>query len=240
LKKSIFTTGSVDNIDHNPSSRTAKDSFHGTAITLTQHPCLNSTGVERDQVLLDLSVPKTKTVSSLPEYYTNINPVIDEAKKDVFVPKGRGPCKPLEDRISQSVKDEYGWLEKVEQLLEKEKLEKKDYLSWSAHFASLQEKVTRPSAITSLLPLFNENAHTTAMIQHAMKTVKESINYLNPFQIPVIAMDQPLYALAKQIQWKNPAEFGEDKYIVMMGGLHIEMASLKIIGNWLCNSGWER
>jgi len=28
LKKSLFTTGSVDNIDHNPNSRTAKDSFH--------------------------------------------------------------------------------------------------------------------------------------------------------------------------------------------------------------------
>lgn len=29
LKKSLFTTGSVDNIDHNPSSHTAKDSFTG-------------------------------------------------------------------------------------------------------------------------------------------------------------------------------------------------------------------
>ena len=31
-KKSLLTTGSVDNIDHNPSSRTAKNSFHGTSI----------------------------------------------------------------------------------------------------------------------------------------------------------------------------------------------------------------
>jgi hypothetical protein len=38
LRKSLFTTASVDNIDHNPSSRTAKDSFHGTAISLTHHP----------------------------------------------------------------------------------------------------------------------------------------------------------------------------------------------------------
>ncbi|KAI8487001.1 hypothetical protein Bbelb_352610 [Branchiostoma belcheri] len=34
----LFTTAAVDNIDHNPSSTTAKDSFHGTAISLLQHP----------------------------------------------------------------------------------------------------------------------------------------------------------------------------------------------------------
>ena len=34
LRKDLFTTGCVDNIDHDPSSRTAKDSFHGTAISI--------------------------------------------------------------------------------------------------------------------------------------------------------------------------------------------------------------
>ena len=38
LKSGVFTTGAVDNIDHNPSFRSIKDSFHGTAIFLTQHP----------------------------------------------------------------------------------------------------------------------------------------------------------------------------------------------------------
>ena len=27
--------------------------------------------------------------------------------------------------------------------------------------------------------------------------------------------------------------------MVMMGGLHIEMASLKMVGHWLNNSGWD-
>ncbi|KAK3750312.1 hypothetical protein QZH41_001772 [Actinostola sp. cb2023] len=43
---------------------------------------------------------------------------------------------------------------------------------------------------------------------------------------------------AKQIQWKKAEEYGEEKFVVMMGGLHIEMASLKIAGHWLNNSGW--
>ena len=33
---------------------------------------------------------------------------------------------------------EYQWLDKVKELLEKDKLDKEDYISWSAHFASLQ------------------------------------------------------------------------------------------------------
>ena len=34
LRKDVFTTAAIDNIDHNPSSTTASDSFHGTAISL--------------------------------------------------------------------------------------------------------------------------------------------------------------------------------------------------------------
>ena len=49
LLEGVFTCGAVDNIDHNPSAMTAKDSFHGTAISLRQFPtseiseCFNST-----------------------------------------------------------------------------------------------------------------------------------------------------------------------------------------------------
>ena len=51
-------------------------------------------------------------------------------------------------------------------------------------------------------------------------------------------MDAPLYALAKYIQWKWPQTHGEDQYVIMFGGLHIEMAVWKTIGDYLSNSGW--
>jgi len=38
LRSSLFTTAAVDNIDCNPSSTTLKDSFHGTGISIIQHP----------------------------------------------------------------------------------------------------------------------------------------------------------------------------------------------------------
>jgi hypothetical protein len=239
LRRALFTTGNVDNIDHNTSSRTAKDSFHGTAITLTQHPTEDTNGIDRNSVLLDPEAPKTKVLSQLPESYTDVQPVAVDAKKDRFVPVSGKVSKPATNLTDEGIRSEYHWLNKVKELLDKEKLEKRDYMSWSAHFASLQEEVPRPAAITGLLPLFSENAHTAAMIQHSMKVIKQGVNYVNPEQTPIICMDQPLFALAKQIQWVNADLYGEDKYVVMMGGLHIEMASLKMVGTWLSNSGWD-
>ena len=36
LQENIFTVSAIDNLDHNPSSSTAKDSFHGTGISIFQ------------------------------------------------------------------------------------------------------------------------------------------------------------------------------------------------------------
>jgi len=38
FKKNIFNTGAVDNLDHNPSSRNAMESFHRAAISTIQFP----------------------------------------------------------------------------------------------------------------------------------------------------------------------------------------------------------
>ena len=41
-----------------------------------------------------------------------------------------------------------------------------------------------------------------------------------------MTLDQPLYTIAKQIQWSWPNTFGEEEYVVvLMGGLHIELPS---------------
>ena len=76
------------------------------------------------------------------------------------------------------------------------------------------------------------------MIRHSMDVVSKAVQSLNPGQVPIITVDQPLYTIAKQIQWNWPGTHGEDKFVVMFGGLHIEMAALKAIGNLLDGSGW--
>lgn len=86
--------------------------------------------------------------------------------------------------------------------------------------------------------MFTENAHSLAMIAHSMKVIKAAVQHLNPLQTPVITLDHSLYALAKQIQWTLP-EFDEHKFSAMMGGLHIEMASLQMQGKWLTGCRWS-
>ena len=71
-----------------------------------------------------------------------------------------------------------------------------------------------------------------------MDKIKDMITYLNPIQTPVIAADHPIYALAKQIQWHWPEKYDEDRFVIMFGGLHIEMAVLNSIRTLLQKSGW--
>ena len=96
-------------------------------------------------------------------------------------------------------------------------------ISWSAYHASHQTAPPEDSdvALSSMLPLFHNQAKSVAMIHHSMDIVKTAVGILNPGQVPVIACDQPLYTLAKQIQWSWPSTHGEKHFVVMFGGLHI-------------------
>jgi len=56
--------------------------------------------------------------------------------------------------------------------------------------------------------------------------------------VPVIAADQPIYAVTKPIHWQWPENKSEDKFIIIFGGLHIAMAAHKLLGTQLQNNGW--
>lgn len=77
-------------------------------------------------------------------------------------------------------------------------------LSWSSYHANQLPQSTRPASVTALMPLFNESAHTVAMIKHSMDVISTTVQNLNPGQTTVIAFDQSLFAIAKGIQWKWP------------------------------------
>ena len=89
LKNGLFTTAAVDNIDHNPSSTTAMDSFHGMGISLFQHPSKDNIGTGRRE-FCPLDQSTTKRMSELPESYTRVSPLIQK-RKDIIVPKINGP-----------------------------------------------------------------------------------------------------------------------------------------------------
>ena len=78
---------------------------------------------------------------------------------------------------------------------------------------------------------------SAAMIYHSLNITKACVDHLNYGQIPVEAMDHPLYAVAKQFQRNFPDKYGEKQFVIMFGGLYIEMASLKAIGGCLRGNG---
>ena len=119
-------------------------------------------------------------------------------------------------------------------------LKEDENISWAAYHSSLQQQPTSKDSVSliSLLPLFPDQTKSVAMIRHSMNVVKDAVEILNPGQVPIVAVDQPLYAVAKQIQWNWPETHGEDHFIIMFGGLHIEMTALKMLGDLLEGSGW--
>jgi hypothetical protein len=86
--------------------------------------------------------------------------------------------------------------------------------------------------------MFQEDSKSPAMIRHGMDVLKQATDHVNPGKITVFTVDQPLYAIAKTIQWTWPESYGEDKFVVVLGGLHTEMVVLKCLGDWLEKSGW--
>ncbi len=78
-------------------------------------------------------------------------------------------------------------------------------LSWAAYHASFSnqddEERDHSKSLSSLLPLFYEDAKSVAMLHHGMDIVKNAVDTLNPGQVPIITADQPLFTLCKQIQW---------------------------------------
>ena len=78
-----------------------------------------------------------------------------------------------------------------------------------------------------------------AMQIHSMEMLIKAINYANPGQIYVCTVDCPLYALQKKCQWVYPDKVGETNIVIMLGMLHLEMATQECGGRLLGGSEWE-
>ena len=172
-------------------------------------------------------------------------PVIAEIKKDPPVPK---VCSLAESGCSLAAKEvekEKDWCNYVSDILDDKNGEstgKDQHVSWAAYHSTGTEQTLRtnhaPVAASGLLPLFFEDSKSIAIIRHSMNVIKKGVAVLNPGQVPVITCDQPLFKLAKKIQWTWNDTHGEHAFVVMLGGLHIKMALLKALGNLLDGSGW--
>ena len=107
------------------------------------------------------------------------------------------------------------------------------YAKHPEKWCNCQENIVQELQIpcsSVLLPLINESINSPVMAKHCMTVIQKVIHKVNPGQIRIITAEQPVYVLLKQMQWKFPNAFGEDALIIMMDGLHIEMAMLDFLG----------
>ena len=123
----------------------------------------------------------------------------------------------LPETIKTFLSQQFQWLEKVSLTEEWD-----SKITWSSHHADQLRERRFDVGVSSLLSLLRDQAHDVATIKHVMDIS------------PVITADQPLFALAIQIKCIWPQEYG--KFVIVLGGLHTEMAILKMIGNLLNNS----
>ena len=229
LRRWATTYGTIDILDVNPSSNTAEHSFHGTGISSFQ--VLNEESLERPLA----EFPPLDKNKQLPSSYAIVPEYALQTKKVSVV-----AC-PLDyDKhccYEQCMAEEYDWLQTAHTLLSTE-IKKTDRISWAAYHAAQGRGNPIPETTEVMLPLFHEKAASPAMMKHGLDVLKGITEFLNPGQECVMSMYQPLYADAKYVQWAQPEKYGEKIFVLVMGGLHLEMALWGCVGDLLEGTGW--
>lgn len=110
------TVGTIDNLDHDPSTQTAKGSFHGTGISIFQAVTEADQGKSESESRGKINFIEVVGPIQLPEHYS-IVPAIPCSVKDLKVPKKQAvPDNPIPAAIDVLF-DEKAWLENTLQLL---------------------------------------------------------------------------------------------------------------------------
>ena len=141
LRNQVFTTAAVDNIDHNPSSTTSSDSFHGTAISLVQHPTVEETGIDRCTNVIDGAVKSQQKLCSLPDAYANV-PAASLPKKQLYA-----SCVPEESMSVTHLSEGEGGEKMVEEFDGTHKQRESDFQRFCilCSFSCVQANAVKPS-----------------------------------------------------------------------------------------------
>ena len=60
--------------------------FHGTGISLLQHPACADEGVDRGTVIMGSNACSAKTIDCLPHFYTDVPPITSSVNTQQFLP----------------------------------------------------------------------------------------------------------------------------------------------------------
>ena len=116
-------------------------------------------------------------------------------------------------------------------------LDNQNNSSWTLFHSQVKNlKLTQHQDKSVMLPLWQDDSKSPAMIKHLFNVLIQTTSYLNLGQTAVVGLDQPLYAVAKRTQWLLLNEYGQNKIPLMLCALCIEMVMLSCIGNLLEDS----
>ena len=103
--------------------------------------------------------------------------------------------------------------------------------SWAGYNASKSSFPRHHEpAIISFLPTVFWKCSFVGYDSSFHELFKSAVEHITPSQIPAIAVDQPLIPLAGQTLWTLGEMYNADQYFIMLGGLLIKMAALKLLG----------
>ena len=107
--------------------------------------------------------------------------------------------------------------------------------SWSGFNAEI---ASEPPPLTSVgyCPMINGSPTEYSTVYTAMKNVQAMMDVLHQ-KHSVITFDLAIYMKAKEIQWRRPEEFKNT--VIRMGGFHIALNFLSVIGKIFQDSGIE-
>ena len=110
---------------------------------------------------------------------------------------------------------------------------------WSGFNAHMHLK-NKDVSVTGYCPMFPANSVEYSIIYTVMTILQKQMERLSQQKFSnnsVITFDEKIYAKAKEIQWRRPDEF--KKLIIRMGGFHIALNFLSVIGKRYSESGFE-
>ena len=181
LRKNLFTTAAVDNLDHNPSSTTKQGAFHGAGISMRQIP-----DIQPDLL--------RKLIPTLPESYTTLTLVT--AKQDVVIP----PTQSTLTCDHELVNEEAKWQSNTRRLISEDVYSVDDPISWAAFHSNQEPPHDFELTIGSLLPVFPDDSKCVEMIRHAMDVVQQAVHHLNPGQVAVTRPNTACYCKADSME----------------------------------------
>ena len=115
LRGQVFTTAVVDNTDHNSSSTTATGTFHGTSISLIQHPSTTEEGHDMGSVISRKSSPE-KCINPLPASCTNVPTVVSKSDKPTASPLSEYRMVRNQSTITDTDSKEVEWVEDINKI----------------------------------------------------------------------------------------------------------------------------